>query len=52
VDDDGADAMRKLSRRNAEYPRVEVITGQKRQRDWTAEEKAAILVATMAPERR
>jgi len=49
VDDDGADAMRKLSRRDAEYRRVEVITGQKRRRDWTAEEKAEILAATMAP---
>ena len=49
MDDDGADAMRKLSRRDAEYRRVEVITGQKRRRDWTAEEKAEILAATMAP---
>jgi transposase len=32
-----------------EYRRVEVITGQKRRRDWTAEEKAELLAASMAP---
>jgi transposase len=49
VDNDGPDAMRRHSHKDAEYRRVEVITGQKRRRDWTAEEKAEILAATMAP---
>ncbi|NNM56429.1 IS66-like element accessory protein TnpA [Acidocella sp.] len=49
MDKDGPDPMRKHSLKNAEYHRVEVITGQKRRRDWTAEEKAEILAATMAP---
>ncbi len=35
--------------KGGEYRRVEVITGQKRRRDWTAEEKAEILAATMVP---
>jgi transposase len=41
--------MRKHSFKGGEYRRVEVITGQKRRRDWTAEEKAEILAATMVP---
>jgi hypothetical protein len=40
--------MRKHSHKDADYRRVEVITGQKRRRDWTTEEKAEILAATMA----
>ena len=49
MDNNGPDAMHKHSRKDAEYRRVEVITGQKRRRDWTAEEKAEIFAATMAP---
>jgi len=49
VDNDGPDAMRKHSFKEGEYRRVEVITGQKRRRNWTAEEKAEILAATMVP---
>ncbi len=49
MDNDGPDAMRKHSFKEGEYRRVEVITGQKRRRDWTAEEKAEILAATMVP---
>jgi transposase len=41
--------MLKHSFKGGEYRRVEVITGQKRRRDWTAEEKAEILAATMVP---
>jgi len=41
--------MHQHSLKDAKYRRVEVITGQKRRRDWTAEEKAEILAATMAP---
>jgi transposase len=41
--------MRKHGFKGGEYRRVEVITGHKRRRDWTAEEKAEILAATMAP---
>ena len=49
MDTDGPDAMHKHSHKDVEYRRVEVITGQKRRRDWTAEEKAEIVAATMAP---
>lgn len=49
MDSDGPDAMRKHSLADTEYRRVEVITGKKRRRDWTAEERADILAATMAP---
>ncbi len=49
MDNDGPDAMRKHSFKGGEYRRVEVITGQKRRRDWTSEEKAEILAATMVP---
>jgi len=49
VDNECADAMRKHSHKDADYRRVEVITGQKRRRDWTTEEKAEILAVTMAP---
>ena len=49
MDNDRPDAMRKHSFKEGEYRRVEVITGQKRRRDWTAEEKAEILAATMVP---
>jgi transposase len=49
VDNDGPNARHQHSPKDAEYRRVEVITGQKRRRDWTAAEKADILAATMAP---
>ena len=49
MDNECADAMRKHSHKDADYRRVEVITGQKRRRDWTTEEKAEILAVTMAP---
>jgi len=49
VDNDGPNAMHKHSLNDVQYRRVEVITGQKRRRDWTAEEKAEILAATMVP---
>ena len=49
MDDNGPDAMHKHSHKDAEYRRIEVITGQKRRRDWTAEEKAEIVAATIAP---
>jgi transposase len=49
VDNDGPNARHQHSRQDAEYRRVEVITGGKRRRDWTSEEKAEILAATMPP---
>ncbi len=49
MDNVGPDAMRKHSFKDAEYRRVEVITGEKRRRNWKAEEKAEILAATMVP---
>lgn len=49
MDNDGPNARHQHSHQDAEYRRVELITGRKRRRDWTAEEKAEILAATMAP---
>ncbi len=49
MDKDGPNARHQHSHQDAEYRRVELITGRKRRRDWTAEEKAEILAATMAP---
>ena len=34
-----------------EYRRVELITGRRRHRDWTLEEKAEILAASLEPGR-
>lgn len=49
MEDDGSNAIHKHSLNDAQYRRVEVITGRKRRRDWTAAEKADILTATMVP---
>lgn len=49
MDKDGPNARHQHSHQDAEYRRVELITGRKLRRDWTAEEKAEILSATMAP---
>ena len=49
MDNDGPNARHQHSHQDAEYRRVELITGRKRRRDWTTEEKAEILAATMAP---
>ncbi len=44
MDKDGPNARHQHSHQGAEYRRVELITGRKLRRDWTA-----ILAATMAP---
>jgi transposase len=49
VDNDGPNARHQHSHEDAEYRRVELITGRRRRRDWTAEEKSEILAASMAP---
>jgi transposase len=49
VDKDGPNARHQHSHQDAEYRRVELISGRKLRRDWTADEKAEILAATMAP---
>jgi transposase len=49
MDNDGRNARRQHSHQDAEYHRVELITGRRRRRDWTAEEKAQILAASVAP---
>jgi hypothetical protein len=43
VDNDGPNARHQHSHEDAEYRRVELITGRRRRRDWTAEEKSEIL---------
>ncbi len=37
------------SHQDTEYRRVELITGRKRRRDWTEDEKAEIIAASVAP---
>ena len=49
MDNDGPNARHQHSHQDVEYRRVEVITGRRRRRDWTAEEKAEILAASAAP---
>lgn len=49
MDNDGPNARHQHSHEDAEYRRVELITGRRRRRDWTAEEKSEILAASMAP---
>ena len=49
MDNDGPNARHQHSHQDVEYRRVELITGRRRRRDWTPEEKAEILAASMAP---
>ena len=37
-----ADAMLQVSHEDSDYRRIEVITGKRRRRNWTAKEKARI----------
>jgi transposase len=41
--------MHKHSPEDVEYRRVELITGRRRRRDWTLDEKAEILAACVVP---
>jgi transposase len=49
VDNDGPNVRHQHGRQDAEYRRVELITGRRQRRDWTHEEKAEILAASAAP---
>src|SRR5271154_7593262 len=49
MDNDGPNARHQHSPQEVEYRRVELITGRKRRRDWTEDEKAEILAASVAP---
>ncbi|MGO9816567.1 MAG: IS66-like element accessory protein TnpA [Acidocella sp.] len=49
MDNDSPNTRRQHSHQDVAYRRVEVITGRRRRRDWTAAEKAEILAASMAP---
>ena len=49
MDNDGPNARHQHSPQDVEYRRVEVITGRRRRRDWTADEKAEVLSACVAP---
>jgi transposase len=49
VDKDGPNARHQHSHEDAEYRRVELITGGRQRRDWTSDEKAEILAASAAP---
>jgi len=49
VDNDGPNGRHQHGPEDVEYRRVEVITGRRRRRDWTADEKAEILAASAAP---
>lgn len=44
-----ADAMLQGRHEDGDYRRVEVITGKRRRRNWTAEEKARIVAESAAP---
>lgn len=49
MDNDGPNGRHQHGPQDVEYRRVEVITGRRRRRDWTADEKAKILAASAAP---
>jgi transposase len=49
VDNDGPNGRHQHRPEDVEYRRVELITGRKRRRDWTVDEKAEILSACLAP---
>ena len=49
MDNDGPNARHQHSPQDVEYRRVELITGRRRRRDWTPDEKAEILSACVAP---
>jgi transposase len=49
LDNDGPNARHQHSPEEVEYRRVELITGRRRRRDWTPDEKAEILAASVAP---
>ena len=49
MDNDGPNGGHQHSAEDVEYRRIEVITGRRRRRDWTADEKAEILSASAAP---
>ncbi|WBO57765.1 transposase [Acidocella sp. MX-AZ03] len=49
MDNDGPKARHQHSHEDNGYHRVELITGRRRRRDWTREEKAEILAASAAP---
>ncbi len=47
MDNDGSNSRHQHSHQDVEYRRVELIMGSRRRRDWTPEEKAEILAASM-----
>jgi transposase len=49
MDNDGPNARHQYSHEDVEYRRVELITGRRRRRDWTPDEKVEILAASVAP---
>lgn len=49
MDNDGPNARHQHSHQGVEYRRVELITGRRRRRDWTPDEKSKILAASAAP---
>jgi transposase len=49
VDNDGPNGRHQHSAEDVEYRRVELITGRRRRRDWTLDEKAEILAACVVP---
>lgn len=49
METDGPNARHQHSHEDIDYHRVELITGRRRRRDWTREEKAEILAASAVP---
>ncbi|MDI4659059.1 MULTISPECIES: type II secretion system protein GspM [Xanthobacter] len=48
MDNDGDDAMHQDMHEANDYRRIEVITGHRKRRSWTAKEKTEIVAATVA----
>ena len=46
---DGDDDMHQDTQEGSDYRRIEVITGRRKRRSWTAKEKAAIVAASAEP---
>jgi transposase len=49
MDDDGVDAMHQDMHEANDYRRIEVITGHRKRRSWTAKEKTEIVAASAEP---
>ncbi len=49
MDEDCVDAMHQDRQEASDYRRIELITGRRKRRSWTAREKAEIVAASAEP---